>query len=129
MAAELRRKKVNTTILAMHPGEVAMWVEMPFPVFSLRLTVFSDMANVSVGWEVEGIITAQESVAGMLPVVESKNLQDSGTFWTWQGNVSLGNFPDGSGPQLLIGASNILGRLQVIQEAHFFCRYMGNPSN
>lgn len=46
------------------------------------------MANVSVGWEVEGIISAQESVAGMLRVVEKKTLQDTGTFWTWEGNVS-----------------------------------------
>jgi len=45
------------------------------------------MANVSVGWEIEGIISAQESVAGMLHVVEKKTLQDTGTFWTWEGNV------------------------------------------
>ena len=47
------------------------------------------MANVSLGWEVEGIITADESVAGMLRVVEQKTFLDTGTFWTWEGNVSF----------------------------------------
>ena len=46
------------------------------------------MANISVGWEVDGIISAEQSVAGMLRVVESKTIQDSGTFWTWEGLVS-----------------------------------------
>lgn len=45
------------------------------------------MANVSVGWDIEGIISAQTSVFGMLQVVEKKVLQDTGTFWTWEGNV------------------------------------------
>lgn len=45
------------------------------------------MANVSVGWEIEGIISAQESVAGMLQIIEKKTFQDTGTFWTWQGTV------------------------------------------
>lgn len=69
MAAELGRKKYTTTIIAIHPGEVA-----------------TDMANVSLGWEVEGIINADESVAGMLRVVEQKTILDTGTFWTWEGN-------------------------------------------
>ena len=47
------------------------------------------MANVSLGWEVEGIISADESVAGMLRVVEQKTILDTGTFWTWEGKVSL----------------------------------------
>lgn len=47
------------------------------------------MANVSLGWEVEGIINADESVAGMLRVVEQKTILDTGTFWTWEGNVSF----------------------------------------
>lgn len=47
------------------------------------------MANVSLGWEVEGIINAEESVAGMLRVVEQKTVVDTGTFWTWEGNVSF----------------------------------------
>lgn len=45
------------------------------------------MANVSVGWEVEGIISPEESVKGMLEVVEKKNITDTGTFWTWEGKV------------------------------------------
>lgn len=51
------------------------------------------MANVSVGWEVEGIINADESVAGMLRVVEQKTILDTGTFWTWEGNVSFRSPP------------------------------------
>ena len=47
------------------------------------------MANISVDWEVDGIISAEQSVAGMLRVVESKTVQDTGTFWTWQGAVSV----------------------------------------
>ncbi|KAK5008057.1 hypothetical protein LTR28_004488, partial [Elasticomyces elasticus] len=48
-APELKRKDDDTIILAMHPGEVS-----------------TDMANIEVGWEVEGIITAQESVSAMI---------------------------------------------------------------
>ena len=47
------------------------------------------MANISLGWEVEGIINVEESVTGMLRVIEQKNIRDTGTFWTWQGNVSF----------------------------------------
>lgn len=68
MAAELGRRNYSTTILAIHPGEVA-----------------TDMANVSLGWEVEGIINVDESVAGMVRVVEQKTVLDTGTFWTWEG--------------------------------------------
>ena len=46
------------------------------------------MLNISVDWEVDGIISAEQSVAAMLPVVESKTIKDSGTFWTWEGLVS-----------------------------------------
>ncbi|KAK4991303.1 hypothetical protein LTR50_001887 [Elasticomyces elasticus] len=52
MAAELKRKDDDTIIIAMHPGEVS-----------------TDMANIEVGWEVEGIITAQESVSAMIKVI------------------------------------------------------------
>lgn len=47
------------------------------------------MANVELGWEVEGIIQPEESVQGMLSVIESKGSSDSGTFWCWDGRVSL----------------------------------------
>lgn len=68
MAAELKRKESPTVVLAMHPGEVQ-----------------TDMANISVDWEVEGIIMPEESVRMMLPVIESKTVAQSGTFWTWNG--------------------------------------------
>ncbi|KAF2196185.1 NAD(P)-binding protein [Delitschia confertaspora ATCC 74209] len=67
MAAELKRKDDDTIILAMHPGEVS-----------------TDMANISVPWHVEGIITPEESVSKMISVIQSKGIQHSGTFWTWE---------------------------------------------
>ncbi|KAF2724117.1 NAD(P)-binding protein [Polychaeton citri CBS 116435] len=66
MAAELKRRGSQTIILALHPGEVA-----------------TDMANVDLGWEVEGQMTPEESVSGCIKVIESKTLDDTGTFWTW----------------------------------------------
>ena len=68
MAAELKRKNSPTTVLAMHPGEVQ-----------------TDMANIEVGWEVEGIMTPKESVEGMLRVIPEKGIEESGSFWTWEG--------------------------------------------
>lgn len=70
MAAELKRKGSKTTILALHPGEVK-----------------TDMANVDLGWEVEGQMTPTESVSACLKVIETKSLNDSDTFWTWENEV------------------------------------------
>lgn len=67
MAAELKRKGSQTTILALHPGEVA-----------------TDMQNIDVTWEVKGVISAKESVSAMLQVIEGKGVEDSGSFWTWE---------------------------------------------
>ena len=47
------------------------------------------MANVSLDWEIEGIIRPEESVSKMLKVIPTKNIEQSGTFWTWEGKVSL----------------------------------------
>ncbi|KAJ5134769.1 hypothetical protein N7526_006134, partial [Penicillium atrosanguineum] len=71
MAAELERGgggRSKTTILAMHPGEVQ-----------------TDMANVELGWEVDGMIDPPESVEGMLKVIKEKDEKDNGTFWCWDG--------------------------------------------
>ena len=46
------------------------------------------MANVSVGWEVEGIISTEESVASMLKVISTKTFRDTGRFFTWEGKVN-----------------------------------------
>ncbi|GAB7360449.1 hypothetical protein MBLNU230_g8403t1 [Neophaeotheca triangularis] len=67
LAAELKRADDDTVVLALHPGEVG-----------------TDMANVELGWEVEGIMTPQQSVEGCIRVIESKGIQHSGTFWTWE---------------------------------------------
>ncbi|KAF2154343.1 NAD(P)-binding protein [Myriangium duriaei CBS 260.36] len=68
MAAELKRKDDDTIIIAMHPGEVA-----------------TDMGNIETGWTVEGIISPEESVVNMMRVITTRDVMDSGTFWTWEG--------------------------------------------
>jgi len=71
MAAELKRKGgkyADVCVLAMHPGEVQ-----------------TNMANIEVDWDVEGIINPEESVTKMLQVFAEKGKDDSGTFWCWDG--------------------------------------------
>ncbi|KIW86108.1 hypothetical protein Z517_01502 [Fonsecaea pedrosoi CBS 271.37] len=75
MAAELKRKGgsyEDVCVLAMHPGEVQ-----------------TDMANIDLDWDVEGIITPEESVTKMLKVIREKGKDDSGTFWCWDGRVRV----------------------------------------
>lgn len=48
----------------------------------------SDMADIQLGWEVKGSISASESVSGMLAVMAEKGQGDTGTFWCWDGKVS-----------------------------------------
>jgi hypothetical protein len=50
------------------------------------------MANIDVDWEVDGVISPKESIAGMIKVIEQRSLEDSGTFWRWDGQVSLLSF-------------------------------------
>ncbi|KAL1623633.1 hypothetical protein SLS56_008154 [Neofusicoccum ribis] len=71
MAAELKRKDDDTIILAIHPGEVA-----------------TDMSNIDLPWPIHGQISPEVSVAGMIDVIQSKGIQHSGTFWTWENVVS-----------------------------------------
>ena len=87
MAAELQRSKGRAapTVLALHPGEVT-----------------TDMAaNVNLDWDVEGIISPEESISCMLNVIAEKGKggadeggrvtaggkldEGAATFWTWQG--------------------------------------------
>lgn len=46
------------------------------------------MANIDLDWEVEGLISPEESVTKTLQVIASKTKADSGTFWCWDGRVS-----------------------------------------
>jgi hypothetical protein len=46
------------------------------------------MADINLGWDVEGILTPKESVEAMLRVIADKTPEQSGTFWTWDGRVS-----------------------------------------
>lgn len=52
------------------------------------LTMKSDMANIELPWEVDGVITPEQSVSAMLAVIQSKGVQHSGTFWTWEDKAS-----------------------------------------
>jgi hypothetical protein len=45
------------------------------------------MANIDLGWEVKGSIQPDESVTGMLKVIEEKD--ETGSFWCWDGRVSV----------------------------------------
>jgi hypothetical protein len=45
------------------------------------------MANIQLSWEVQGIISPEVSVSNMIGVIESKGIQHSGTFWTWENKV------------------------------------------
>lgn len=47
------------------------------------------MANIELGWQVDGTIQPTESVKGMLKVIEEKDEKDNGTFWCWDGRVSF----------------------------------------
>ena len=72
MDAELKRKGEKTMILALHPGEV-----------------ITDMTKIEISWEVEGEMTPEESVSHCIKVIESKGIEDSGTFWTWENKVGF----------------------------------------
>ena len=57
------------------------------------LTADSDMSNIEVPWQIDGVMTPEQSVTAMLPVIESRRIQHSGTFWTWEGRVSHSRLP------------------------------------
>ncbi|KAJ5519894.1 short-chain dehydrogenase [Penicillium fimorum] len=68
MAEELKRKGRDNIILALHPGEVA-----------------TDMGKIEIPWDLDGgQISAQESVSGLIGVIQSKTIEQTGTFWTWE---------------------------------------------
>ena len=46
-----------------------------------------DLADISVGWEVEGVMTPKESVKSMLEVIDQLSIKDTGKFLTWRGEV------------------------------------------
>ena len=46
-------------------------------------------ADISVGWQVEGIISVEYSVSSMLKVIATTTSGDTGKFLTWEGRVSL----------------------------------------
>ena len=79
------------------------------------------MANISVDWEVEGIITPEESVTKMLKVFATKSRDDSGTFWCWDGRVGK-KFCADAGGLLIVFVRNILGRYYQRSSTQSCCR-------
>ena len=73
------------------------------------------MGNIEVGWDVDGIISAEESVRNMLRVIESKNVMDSGKFFTWDGRVSISLHIVSRTLTETFPPSHILGRNQRFQ--------------
>lgn len=59
----------------------------PYSVELVSLTLRRDMSNIEIPWEVEGVMTPEQSVSAMIPVIETRGIQHSGTFWTWEGKV------------------------------------------
>lgn len=50
------------------------------------------MNSIDIPWDCGPLLEADESVRGMLKVVEEKKSEDSGSFWCWDGRVSLSTF-------------------------------------
>ena len=91
MAAEVSRwkdPKRKICILAMHPGEVQTSVS-PSNILLAAKCATRDMSNIDLDWEVSGVIQPSESVNGMLRVIRDKTEEDNGTFWCWNGVVSV----------------------------------------
>jgi len=66
------------------------------------------MQSIDVQWDVEGIISPEQSVSALIKVIESKGIQHSGTFWTWENKVRAVLSSD---PMHITDAiSHILGR-------------------
>ena len=47
----------------------------------------SDETNHSVGWALEGTVSPEMAVSGLLQVIEAKDMRHTGTFWSWDGSV------------------------------------------
>lgn len=61
------------------------------------------MGMTEITWELDGgQISAEESVRKLVEVIRSKKLDHTGTFWTWENEVSLVFCPSFSG----IGVEN-----------------------
>jgi len=53
---------------------------------------YSDMTSIDADLPIEGLLTPQESVEKMLAVIPMRTIDDTGTFWTWEGKVSTDPF-------------------------------------
>ena len=67
-----------------------------FPMFrriTLMISCRDILGDESVGWEVEGIISAEYSVNAMLRVIATTSSKDTGKFLTWEGRVESKQLP------------------------------------
>ena len=62
-----------------------------------------------VQWEIEGLVSLEQSVAGMIQVIETKNMRHTGTFWSWDGSVRCPNDPKITGLTFAIGSPVVNG--------------------
>lgn len=98
MAEELKRKgRKEIGVFALHPGEVA-----------------TDMADVEVDWEVEGVMEVDESVRDCLKTIDARTAEESGTFWTWEGKVGALLAVYKTTLRLTTSCSNILGKPRAL---------------
>ena len=45
------------------------------------------LGDASVGWDIDGVISAEYSVSAMLRVIATTTPRDTGRFLTWEGRV------------------------------------------
>lgn len=67
--------------------------------------------DASVQWEIEGVMSAEESVTAMLKVIAATTLRDTGKFLRWEGTVSSfeeydNHRPSVTSPRNMLGSWN-----------------------
>lgn len=70
LSLELKQRKINAGVLAVHPGTVATELSTPFT------SAKSDDR-----------LTPTQSATAILKVISQRNHADSGTFWSWDGSA------------------------------------------
>jgi len=70
LSVELQQRHVNAGVLAIHPGTVRTSLSDPF------IHKKSDQR-----------LSPQESATAILNVIQSKTIDDSGSFWSWDGTA------------------------------------------
>ena len=66
------------------------------------------MQDIGVAWNVDGVISPEESVQGVLKVIAALRPEHSGTFWTWEGKVKQNNTLFRAVPKLSNSATSLV---------------------